>query len=47
VQTGRNRDTDVVVTSGLHEGENVIIDGVQKVRPGQIVQETALQAAGG
>jgi len=47
VQTGRNRDTDVVVTSGLHEGENVIVDGVQKVRPGQIVQETALQAAGG
>ena len=47
VQTGRNRDTDVVITSGLHEGENVIVDGVQKVRPGQIVQETALQAAGG
>ena len=27
--------------------ENVIVDGVQKVRPGQVVQETALQAAGG
>ena len=39
VQTGPNRGTDVVVTSGLHQGENVIVDGVQKVRPGQIVEE--------
>jgi membrane fusion protein (multidrug efflux system) len=45
VQTGPNRDTDVVITSGLREGENVIVDGVQKVRPGQVVQETALPAA--
>lgn len=42
VQTGPNRGTDVVVTSGLHEGENVIVDGVQKVRPGQIVEEAVL-----
>ena len=47
VQTGPNQDTDVVVTSGLREGENVIVDGIQKVRPGQIVQETALPTAGG
>ena len=46
IETGPNRDTDVVITSGLREGENVIVDGVQKVRPGQVVQETALQAAG-
>ena len=46
IETGRNRDTDVVVTSGLREGENVIVDGVQKVRPGQVVQETVLAAAG-
>jgi len=45
IQTGPNRDTDVVVASGLREGENVIVDGVQKVRPGQLVQETALPAA--
>ena len=45
IETGPNRDTDVVITSGLREGENVIVDGVQKVRPGQVVQETALQAA--
>jgi hypothetical protein len=31
----------------LREGENVIVDGVQKVRPGQVVQETALPTAGG
>jgi membrane fusion protein, multidrug efflux system len=47
VQTGPNQDTDVVITSGLREGENVIVDGVQKVRPGQVVQETALPTAGG
>jgi membrane fusion protein (multidrug efflux system) len=47
VQTGPNQDTDVVVTSGLNEGENVIVDGIQKVRPGQIVQETALPSAAG
>ena len=47
IQTGPNQDTDVVIASGLREGENVIVDGVQKVRPGQIVQEAALPAAGG
>jgi membrane fusion protein, multidrug efflux system len=48
VQTGANQDTDdVVVTSGLREGENVIVDGIQKARPGQVVQETNLNAAGG
>ena len=47
IQTGPNQDTDVVITSGLRGGENVIVDGIQKVRPGQIVQETALSTAGG
>ena len=47
IQTGPNRDADVVVTSGLREGENVIVDGVQKVRPGQIVRETVLPPATG
>jgi membrane fusion protein, multidrug efflux system len=42
VVTGSNRDVDVVVTSGLHEGEKVIVDGIQKVRPGQVVQEAVL-----
>jgi membrane fusion protein, multidrug efflux system len=44
VQTGPQRGTDVVVTSGVKEGEQVIVDGIQKVRPGQVVQETVLQA---
>ena len=45
VQTGPQRGTDVVVTSGVKEGEHVMVDGIQKVRPGQVVQETVLQAA--
>ena len=47
IQTGPNRDTDVVITSGLKEGERVIVDGIQKVRPGQVVQDTALATGGG
>jgi len=47
IQTGPNQDTDVVITSGLKEGEKVVVDGIQKVRPGQVVQETALPSAGG
>ena len=45
VQTGPQRGIDVVVTSGVKEGEHVMVDGIQKVRPGQVVQETVLQAA--
>jgi membrane fusion protein (multidrug efflux system) len=44
VQTGPNLDTDIVIASGLKEGERVIIDGIQKVRPGQVVQESVLPA---
>jgi membrane fusion protein, multidrug efflux system len=47
IQTGPRLDTDIVVTSGVREGDNVIVDGIQKVRPGQLVQETALPTAGG
>jgi membrane fusion protein (multidrug efflux system) len=47
IKTGPNRDTDVVVSSGLTEGEKVIVDGVQKVRPGQVVQETPLPPVAG
>ena len=47
VQTGANLDADVIVTSGLREGDKVIVDGIQKVRPGQVVQETVLPAATG
>ena len=39
--------TDVVVTAGVKQGDKVIVDGIQKVRPGQVVQETILQASSG
>jgi len=38
VATGATQDTDIVVESGIKEGDKVIVDGVQKVRPGQTVQ---------
>ncbi len=37
VTTGAEEGTGVVVTDGLKEGELVIVEGVQKVRPGQVV----------
>lgn len=37
VTTGIEQGPDVVVTQGLKEGELVIVEGVQKVRPGQVV----------
>ena len=47
IKTGANQDTDVIVESGLKEGEKVIVDGVQKVRPGQTVQSTLMPDASG
>jgi membrane fusion protein (multidrug efflux system) len=44
VQTGPIRGADIVVSSGLKEGELVIAAGVQKVRPGQVVSATPPQA---
>jgi len=37
VQIGDNQAADIAVTSGLKAGELVITEGVQKVRPGQVV----------
>jgi membrane fusion protein (multidrug efflux system) len=37
VTTGIEQGRDAVVTDGLKEGELVIVEGVQKVRPGQVV----------
>ena len=42
LKTGPNIGTDVVALSGVQEGDKVIVDGIQKVRPGQVVQETVL-----
>jgi len=37
VTTGSEQGSDVVITAGLKKGEQIIVDGIQKVRPGQIV----------
>jgi membrane fusion protein (multidrug efflux system) len=37
VTTGAEQGRDIVVTGGLKEGELVIVEGIQKVRPGQVV----------
>jgi membrane fusion protein (multidrug efflux system) len=47
LKTGPNLDADIVVTSGLSQGDRVIVDGIQKVHPGQVVQETVLPATNG
>lgn len=48
VKIGPNDALDVVIESGLTAGENVIVEGTQKVRPGQVVQETVVaRPAGG
>ena len=40
ITTGSDQGRDVVVSSGLKEGELVIVEGIQKVHPGQIVTPT-------
>jgi membrane fusion protein (multidrug efflux system) len=37
ITTGAEQGTDIVVTSGLKQGELIITEGIQKVRPGQVV----------
>jgi membrane fusion protein, multidrug efflux system len=37
VTTGTEQGTDIVVTDGLKQGELIIVEGIQKVRPGQVV----------
>jgi membrane fusion protein (multidrug efflux system) len=46
VRLGRSLNADVVVEDGLQGGETVIVDGLQRVRPGQPV-DPAPAAAGG
>jgi membrane fusion protein (multidrug efflux system) len=42
VTTGPEHGPDVEVASGLKEGELIIVDGIQKVRPGQVVAATVV-----
>ena len=44
IQTGANQGFNVAVTEGLKEGELVITDGVQKVKPGQVVSAAPPQS---
>jgi membrane fusion protein (multidrug efflux system) len=37
VTTGAEQGTDIVITDGLKPGEQVIVEGIQKVRAGQVV----------
>jgi membrane fusion protein (multidrug efflux system) len=38
IETGQGKGSEIVVTKGLKEGEQVITQGIQKVRPGQAVK---------
>jgi membrane fusion protein (multidrug efflux system) len=42
ITTGPDHGKDVEVANGLKEGELVIVDGIQKVHPGQVVAATAV-----
>ncbi len=42
VTTGAEQGRDIVVTDGLKEGELIIVEGIQKVRPGQVVTTTVV-----
>ena len=46
VKVGAKHDASMIVLSGLREGEQVVVEGIQKVRPGQTVRETVLPAPG-
>ncbi|WP_304608557.1 efflux RND transporter periplasmic adaptor subunit [Inquilinus sp. Marseille-Q2685] len=45
ITTGANQGADVVVQQGLNDGDVVIVDGVQKVRPGQEVNPAPVTEA--
>ncbi len=45
VGIGEGHDTDLEVTSGLKEGDRVIVEGIQKVRPDQVVTPVEAKAA--
>jgi membrane fusion protein (multidrug efflux system) len=40
ISTGIELGRDIVVSEGLKEGELLIVEGIQKVRPGQVVAST-------
>ena len=40
IKTGERMQGSWVVTEGLNEGDQIILRGLQKVRPGQLVNPT-------
>ena len=42
ITTGPEHGPDIEVASGLKQGELIIVDGIQKVRPGQVVAATVV-----
>jgi membrane fusion protein, multidrug efflux system len=40
ITTGVEQGRDIVVTDGLKDGELIVVEGIQKVRPGQVVAST-------
>jgi membrane fusion protein (multidrug efflux system) len=43
VKTGQRKGTEISVTEGLTVGETIIVEGIQKVRPGATVKPVAQQ----
>jgi membrane fusion protein, multidrug efflux system len=43
IERGEDRGARTVVRKGLEPGERVVIEGIQRVRPGQVVQPTETQ----
>jgi membrane fusion protein (multidrug efflux system) len=43
IETGQTRGANIVVTKGLSDGELVVTEGLQKVRPGQVVEPTEVK----
>ncbi|KZZ17077.1 hypothetical protein A3751_12825 [Oleiphilus sp. HI0080] len=43
VTTGSNEGVNIVIKEGLNEGDNVIIDGLQKIRVGSKAEGTPAQ----
>jgi membrane fusion protein (multidrug efflux system) len=40
IERGEDRGTRTIVRKGLEPGESVVVEGIQRVRPGQVVQPT-------
>ncbi|MEM7319334.1 MAG: efflux RND transporter periplasmic adaptor subunit [Pseudomonadota bacterium] len=47
IQTGDTLDTAIIVLDGLREGESVIVEGLQRVRPGVAVDAVAATSTAG